>query len=1708
MEDNKDVEIFSNEDKVVSLFEFIKELNKIKQKVVLNVKDYPWHYSLSALPNDPENIKVFYRDQVEEEIANADNVLLSVRKPEFQPCPKPDILFEKWLLPGWDDWHEEIEIRQRLETTAQKTEEDVVPSVPLEKFVDDPARVTAYESWAQIRSAWAEKQKSIESTRAFFTRLYDLYYELQREAETEELIVANGILCDVQNKSIQHPVLTHRVELCYDANEDVVSIKDTESTSELYSVLFQALEGINQDALGAIKDELRANDYHPLDRNGTPVFLESLVHQLSAQSVFSADGIPRGWEKQNRLLLYLEPCYIIRKRLDGTPKAIENIIEKIQQSGTIPAPIIDLVSGGKIELPDEPKEESIEDQLAAVGGESVDVLLSKEANKEQLEIAQRIERYNAVLVQGPPGTGKTHTIANLMGHFLAQGKSVLVTSYTKKALSVLKDKVAPGLQNLCVSILDDSNQDMERSVDGITDYMSKTTSHEMLRQMHQLERERKQVIEELADVRRKLFAVLNQECSSIVYNGESISPSEAARFVTKHTEDLSYIPGKIRADTPFPLSDDETFELYRSNKLVSETDEEELLVNLPAPEELPSPMEFEHHVQILERAQNRLDEIQRKNVWRVADRSIEHLIDFDGTFGQFTLFYPKPDALNELIETLRQTPDVETWMKVAASDGKNGGAYAHRWEKLIEQIRDTYQCAQAVVEEQLGIDLEFSDAEHISDYKAAFEGLRGVIGADGKIPMLQRMLHKEYVEAQGSVKLNGKIAQNAKDCEIVLHAIDLKESREKCAGYWDELMAAQDAPKFFELDALAPERIAYNWIPQIQHYLNWYKTDYADLLDKMLHVGMPSELIFSVRDTDSDLLAISKIFNAVERILPDLCECCQIICDSSTAKAKIRSAKNLLLSDKRVQSQICSKLAQAVENQDVPQYRDGFAELEAMYTKYELQRSRVNLLNKIKAVAPQWADAIQNREGIHGSETVPGTIRDAWKWKQLSAIIDEITAKPFEQLQADSLRLSKKYREITAEYAEKCGWYHLLQRTETNLDMKQALQGWKQTVKRIGKGTGKSAPMLKAKARELMSKCQGAVPCWIMPINRALDSLNPKENQFDVVIIDEASQSDISSLAILYMGKKFIVVGDDKQVSPMGIGAEEDKMAALEQTYIRGKIPNSHLYNVKTSIYDIAATTFQPLMLREHFRCVPEIIGFSNMLSYDYKIKPLRDASNSNLLPAVVNYRVRDGQRMGTAKTNPREAQAIAALISACIEQEEYEGKTFGVISLLGNEQAKLVQQEIDRKIGRKEIANRKILCGDSANFQGDERDVIFLSVVDSNDGDGPLPMVSYGANDMYRKRYNVAASRARDQLWVISSLDPVNDLKPGDIRKRLIEYAIDPHAADFQHEEIEKRSESPFESAVAKSLADRGYHLVQQWKVGAYRLDMVALCGKKTVAIECDGERWHSGEEKIREDMERQTILERLGWRFIRIRGSEYFRCPEKTIERVVSELKKFGIEPESANNESMDVNVRNTELLERVENRAAQIIAENREREELDLDMATVRAALDPKTMIPTAKAEQVEKQAVPIEAEPKKENFNTAEYKAKNLLEKATQLSANKECTKISKTKTSAVKSTAKKPVKKAAKPKVKPKTKERQGVQQGVAEFEEQSENILDFLKKHNIRFIDKRANGGALWIIGGHEIDNQIAEAKDMGFTFHFKPGGGNVTKGKDGWWIK
>lgn len=895
----------------------------------------------------------------------------------------------------------------------------------------------------------------------------------------------------------------------------------------------------------------------------------------------------------------------------------------------------------------------------------------------------------------------------------------------------------------------------------------------------------------------------------------------------------------------------------------------------------------------------------------------------------------KTDAekLEEISQYIRTFNAIDQWMVHAVVDGNKGGGYKNFWEILIAAIEETAFYADSIVADLLGNNIVIDSSADLLQLKELVERMHDIFQKKGKLSKLDLLFNRQIKVALALIKINGATISSLEECILIIKNLTLIEKRKNTEKYWNELISTHGVPSFFSLGD-EPERICMQQIPLIKRYLDWHKNEYGQLLQLINSAGLNKELIFASSNFDSEIVKTEKMLKAIETIIPIHIQIATIFLDLKENEDKVSSCLSILGNGDRQQSALCIAMSDALCNRDLDAYTNGFTRLTNLFPKYSLKEQRTSILSKIEPIAPDWACQIRNRVGIHGETTLPQMIEEAWKWKQFAGIIDGITAEPYEELQYKAVALSQELRQKTAILAESSAWYHLLLRTEKDLDIRQALQGWKKTVKRIGKGTGKNAPAFKKQARELMAKCQSSVPAWIMPVNKALESLNPSENVFDVIIIDEASQSDISALAITYMAKKVIIVGDDKQVSPMAVGVDIDKMNALSEMYIKDVIPLWHLYDVKSSLYDIAATTFQPLMLREHFRCVPDIIGYSNKLSYDFKIKPLRDGSNSIIEPSIVNYRVDGGQREGRQKINTKEAETIVALMLACMDQQEYEGTSFGVISLLGDEQAQKIQQLILQKIEPTIIEERRILCGNASHFQGDERNVIFLSMVDSNDNDGPISLAGDGADQSRKQRYNVAASRAKDQMWIVHSLDLAKDLKPGDLRKDLLEYAENPKAYLQLAAEVEKKSESPFELAVGKSLVAAGYHLVQQWEVGAYRIDMVGIYNGQRVAIECDGEQYHSGEEKVREDMERQTILERLGWRFIRIRGSEYYQNPEKTMERVIRELNVYGIYPENIiNTNGEEIS---SELLSRVKIRAAQIIDEWHEVGDADADFA----------------------------------------------------------------------------------------------------------------------------------------------------------------------------
>lgn len=1516
------VEISAN-DKVLALFNYITEFTNLRQKTVRHIDSQFWKKPLSDIPQGTKYITI--NDRTPSTAHEFDDVILEIYKPELKPCPEPDEILLDWLADGWDSPHKEAtfhEIRgkgsnefaeeQSSFFDSEKASEHDSSLSYVEHFNDDESRANAYAVWKTARDIWASEQRELLKIRDLFTALYKLHITLERDSDSRELLVGCGILTDSLDEDLKHPILFKRIQTKFDTLKNTIQFLDTQTSPELYTPLLTSIESFNLGSIPHFSEQLSINAYHPLNKDDVPVFLQQLLHSLSSDSQYVTDETTNLTE---RFRLSFDPIFFVRSRSEGTAKAIGAIISDIKKNEKVPSHILNLVGEGHIQVEEDSSEKSLSEQLAEVGGEDTDILLTKPANKEQLEIARRISKYDAVLVQGPPGTGKTHTIANLLGHFLSEGKTVLVTSHTKKALSVVKEKVEEDLQDLCVTVLDDNNRDMEKAVDGISDMISRNNTGSLKEKISNSESERREIISCLAKVRQKIFDIQSSEFSPIVIGGKSVSPLEAAKFVHDHPE-YDIIPGRVELYRLLPLTFDELQQLYITSTDISEIEEKELSAELPNPSFSISPNDFKT---LVSEATN-LTEESKVSCEQAGFNYIKSPEGFPVICGnnRISITRPSSDGLDTLEKLLHDAEPLQTWIIYAAVAGKKGGVYLTPWKKLIDRIEKTVKFSDSIYEELFGKRIVFSENSNHEALIKTVGDILSVLENKSKLGKLDYLFHGDFKTVVDSITINGKAPETRDDFSAIYDILKLQNMRKGCAAYWDELLACHGVTAFESLNENNPEVLAAKMIPTIEKYINWHHSYFPVFLTILDNLGIAHEDVFSVDTLKTDVEEMQQVLFSTNQIFP-------LICKVTKNYLRLQEIYSCFaeacapFQEMQQRSSLCQELYYCIEARDPVRYEKAYFNLKSLYEKYSILSIRTELLNKLHDVAPDWANSIKCRSFHFVDGHVPENIEQIWLWKQYSEILKSLTKESLSNYQSESLQLSHEYRKKTAELAKWRSWYHLKMRIEGDLQLKSSLQSWRLNTKRLGKARKMSA-IYRQEAQNEMVKCQEAVPVWIMPMSRALETFTPGKNTFDVVIVDEASQSSISALAITYMAKKVIIVGDDKQVSPTGVGLDVDKMINLAEGMIKDIIPSWSLYTGNSSLYDIVSTVYPALMLREHFRCVPDIIGYSNKLSYDFKIKPLRDTSGCTILPPVVNYRT-NGHRDGKNKRNEIEAKTIVALIKACIEDDAYKDKTFGIISLLGDEQPKLIEQYLHDTIDASIIEKRRIIYGSPAQFQGDERDIIFLSLVDSNEKEGPLSLQGYGTDDMFRKRYNVAASRAKDQLWIVHSLDSSRDLKDGDIRKDLIEYAKNPQAFQQQIDEIIHHSESPFEEQVCKSLAAKGYQFAQQWPVGSYRLDIVVSEGKNKVAVECDGDRWHSSDSQVRNDMERQTILERLGWRFIRIRGSEFFRDSEGTMNRVYSELEKYNIHPCRINTDQLP----DTELLERIKKRAETILSTN---------------------------------------------------------------------------------------------------------------------------------------------------------------------------------------
>lgn len=1482
----------NSKERILRLFQFLKQYNNVKNPIITDISNQVWHKWLDDLPEHETIENNIYSLQSDEE-----EEILKVKRPVLEECPKPPIELEEWLEKGWDSINSEVKVKEEIKLKGEVYSENEKDESVTEKFEDNEDRASKLNQWQKQREQWLKEAVPAKAAEDLFDTLYELYSTIKKDSESLELILGDGILLYKKEIFIEHPVLLQHVKLIFDADIPEFKLVPSDKGTEIYRSLFYNIENINNELLKGIYDDFEENSYSPIELENTSSFLNRIANALSAKGKFFKAKSEINDNLENPQI-YRKPVLLLRKRNLGFGIAVDSIIEDIKNAESIPSFLGEVV--GCIEENNSNEKNSKVMSNLNPNGIDEDILLTKPANSEQLAVAKYLESNSAVLVQGPPGTGKTHTIANMIGHLLSQGKSILVTSYSEKALSVLKDKVARNLQSLCLSLLSttESRIEMEKTLDEINENRSRLDPAVLTVQIEALEKTRKEYLTRLENLKLKLKNARLNEYRSIVVGGEEYKPLEAAKFISKYKNTHAWIPGPVKLGAALSLTEEEITELYETNKVVSRDEEQEYGFELPKLEELQSPVDFQRLI---------------SNKSKFSEEQLKKYKDcFSGEGMNHTIKDLKSiiTNLNKALEHI----DLDKEWTLAVIEASKEKNIKQSWINLVNEVNEVCEMKGETAEEILKYNPEIQMANDKVDVRKQLELIINKLNAGGKINRLNLLLNSDMKVVINSCRVNGSIPRHINEYKALLSYYDLIKAREQLKNRWNRQIASLGADNAREMGEDL-EDICKRYCVLIEENLSWYKEYWNPIISKLKSIGFNLYKIDNKIDLSSDKYSILKNIKSKLGI--------KLIDAVNSEIYRLEYSKYLEMKEaiiklvnrywEKQNSKIVAGLKEALINENPEMYKKYYEDIVKLKGLSKCINRRRYLLNKLSETAPRWAKEIENRNSIHGGSKAPEGIKETWLFVQFDEELKERNSQSIEAIQNDIIGLENDIKENTSELAFKKAWQAKLEEFQNNKRQVQAIEGWRQLIRKIGKGKGKRAEVYKAEARKLMPSCQGAVPVWIMPLSKVVENFNPAENKFDVVIIDEASQADVMALVALYLGKKVIIVGDNEQVSPLSIGEKTDDMDKLIREYLYD-IPNDKLYCGKFSIYDLAqASGYQPIRLKEHFRCVPEIIQYSNILSYNDQIKPLRDASEVTTKPATVVYRVEGA--VSHNKVNEKEAETIVSLILACLENEEYKDKTFGVITLRGDKQADLIDRLLQKRMSPLEYRKRELLCGNSANFQGDERNIIFLSMVDTNEGEGPLRKNGYGNDDLYKKRYNVAVSRARDQIWLVHSLDSENDLKPGDIRKELIDYMKNPHSRDIEYDTLSKKAESEFEREVMRYLVDRGYKIVPQWQVGSFRIDMVAICNDKKIAIECDGEKWH-GEEKFEEDMIRQSILERLGWRFIRIRGSEFYRDKVQTMKVVYGKLNRMEIYP--ANSEAAAENSESDSLIDRIKSKA----------------------------------------------------------------------------------------------------------------------------------------------------------------------------------------------
>jgi transcription elongation GreA/GreB family factor/very-short-patch-repair endonuclease len=1388
------------------------------------------------------------------------------------------------------------DIQPTLKTGQPKAHFDVV--MRIERFKDVKPMVDDY-----IRGPWHEWAEA-EKPRRRTIAIYDAFFSLQQTIQSDpehpiEIVWGIGLSrWKLKGIEIDHPLIEQLVELDIDSSDGAIRIRPRPVEPQLTLRPFFELDNdgapqvreFGKKFLAQAEDDREISPFRP--DTFAPVLREAAI-QLDTRGVYFPDQVrditdrtmPTASENltvsdtwaiyarqrsNNVLLGDLDRLKAAVDEAEELPRASTRLVT--EPSNKRPSPMRGIDIGG-------PGTGGTASGQTTGGGEPEeprDFYFPKPFNDEQIDIIKRLEAADGMVVQGPPGTGKTHTIANIICHCLATGKRVLVTSKAAEPLVEVRNHIPEGIRDLVISLLSTEREGL-RQLEQAIRILSTTAVRADVAQL------RKEIVaghhrvvelrEKIEKLDQELLAWAEKHLTKISLRNKKAedgrTAAELAEYLVREQDKHAWLDDELDLDPKHePYFTDEDIAAVRTARKVLGIDLTYLGKVLPSLSDLPDSTMLAALHQDLVGAAN-LEQ-------RIANESfpLMSITARDAATRAETLL----TIIEEIIEFFDATTDKLWLVRVLELWRRNGldSESTRLFNELIpimsgiaDRRIDILRNAVSIPE-RANRNLEVSQA-----VKKAARGRRPF----GAVPFgkaeARALLQQTTVQGRRPVF--------TEDWQKVAAYLDWRDEILEFTAKWVAIREDFDLPPLKDEGERTGKWVADTWnlLRMASLIVQEHEPRILSAVKELFPHGVDSR---SVAGSKASAVAVA------EAIKLNL---------SKTRLAASRVTRADLMNRLAVSSgAVVEQMKTFVENNlgnldlNTQQIGDQWEALCRELTRVHKLRSHLEQVGRVADLIEQsggtkWAQDLRTQVcGDTDDALLPGGWRESWEWSRISGYLRRIDGRDrIHELSRLRLEYEDDCRKTFSEVV-KLKTYLGLKRSLTDR-VQAALVMFTHALSSLGTGKGKRAARFRGDARRAMERCYSAVPCWIMPTWRISEHLPAEIGSFDLVIVDEASQSSIEALPALLRGKQLLIVGDDRQVSPTAAFLEERRILQLRHNYLKEQ-PFAQLLLPGSSLYALANAVFPGtrIMLREHFRCVEPIIRFS-LQFYPEPIIPLRIPKQSERLdPPLIDVYLPHG-RKDKRKINRVEAEAIADEVATIVTHPRFANHTIGVVSLIGGQQAHFIQELLLERIGEEVFHHHKIACGDSATFQGKERDIMFVSMV-SSPGDGAL------TSQVFQQRFNVALSRARDRMYLFRSVAEENLKNLQDLRLKVVRHFRDPMPRTEQLVgDLIHRCDSSFERDVFTRLSDLGYCVTPQVGVGSYRIDLVVEGDNdRRLAIELDGDKWHPPEKWL-EDMLRQRAMERMGWRFWRCWASSFFRDPGGCMADLIGTLTSMRIEP-----------------------------------------------------------------------------------------------------------------------------------------------------------------------------------------------------------------------